>query len=111
VRIYNLTDVKTPTLESASLVNVSIKVGAKIVEPGKYIELPALPATAGRLQRAGALYCGHEPPAAYKAAKKSAESKSESPAKSGEIFPPPDQPVVAMAETEPPPFRRRRDRE
>lgn len=68
-RVHNLTDVSTPALVGAGLVNVSIKIGGSLIPPGESAELVRVPAEASRYQRVDAIFVGTNPPPKYLAAK------------------------------------------
>lgn len=69
MKIFNLTDVPTPALKNASLVNVSIKVGKYDIKPGQFVEMPFLPASAAKFRRIDAIFAGEKPPKKYTEAK------------------------------------------
>lgn len=69
MKIFNLTDVPTPALKNASLVNVSIKVGKYDIKPGEFVEMPFLPASAAKFRRVDAIFAGEKPPKKYIEAK------------------------------------------
>jgi hypothetical protein len=41
MKVFNLTDVPTPTLESYSMLNQTIAVGAQLALPGEFVEIAA----------------------------------------------------------------------
>ena len=43
MRVFNLTDVSTPTLEQRNLVNQHFAVGRRMVVPGEYVEVEDTP--------------------------------------------------------------------
>jgi hypothetical protein len=68
MRVFNLTDVSTPTLVGCGLVNTSIQVGGRSIPPGGNETVEKLSADDRRFVLCGAISIG-EPPPAYRAAK------------------------------------------
>lgn len=69
MRIHNLTDVPTPVLQNAGLVNVPIKTSGVIVQPGAHADVARLSSDAERFIKLNALFIGADAPKAYKEAK------------------------------------------
>lgn len=70
MRVYNLTDVPTPTLERHGLVNQSIVVHRRIAAPGEYVEVETSDSMRVRLSHlltVGAVSIDQLPPAYLKA--------------------------------------------
>lgn len=64
-RVFNLTDVKTPTLEQYGLVSQHIAVGNRMCEPGQFVELEdtgEMRAHLAHLVKVGALSVNEVPP-------------------------------------------------
>jgi hypothetical protein len=80
VRVFNLTDVPTATLQERGLVNTSISIGGKVVPPGGQADVSRLTG-ADKFISCGAIAVG-EVPAAYLAAKQTQET----------VVPPPTDP-------------------
>lgn len=65
MRVYNLTDVPTPALRAAGLVNVPLKVGGITVQPGESVPIRSALGATGRYIRVGAVHVGDAPPKGY----------------------------------------------
>lgn len=65
MRLHNLTDVPTPVLHNAGLLNVPIKIGGVVIKQGEYADFAVLPADSSRFLKTGALFLGAEPPESY----------------------------------------------
>jgi hypothetical protein len=68
VRVFNLTDVPTPTLVGCGLVNTAVQVGGRSIPPGGSENVEKLSADDQRFLRCGAISID-EPPPAYRAAR------------------------------------------
>lgn len=68
MRVFNLTDVPTPTLVGCGLVNTAVQVGGRSIPPGGSENVEKLSADDQRFLRCGAISVG-EPPPAYRAAR------------------------------------------
>jgi len=70
MRVYNLTDVPTPTLERHGLVNQSIVAHRRVVAPGEYVEVETSESMKVRLSHlltVGAVSIDQLPPAYLRA--------------------------------------------
>jgi hypothetical protein len=70
MRVYNLTDVPTPTLERYSLLNQQIVAHRRIIEPGQFVEVEDTPTMRERLSHVltvGAVSIDQLPPAYIRA--------------------------------------------
>jgi|SRR6478609_2955163 len=65
VKVYNLTDVETPTLAKHHMLNAHVAVGTRMCNPGEFVELedtPVLRSDVKFLVSIGALALGSLPP-------------------------------------------------
>lgn len=77
MRVHNLTDVSTPALVGAGLVNVSIKLGSTTIAPGQSADMKLLPADIARYRKVDAIFVGPTPPARYLNAKAAQQKPAE----------------------------------
>lgn len=78
MRVFNLTDIETPTLKQRGLVGQHFAVGTRMVAPGEYIELPDTPSTRADLHyllTVGAV-CLDTPPPPYAVARQAKEANA-----------------------------------
>lgn len=70
-RVHNLTDVSTPALKAAKLINVPITMSGVTIQPGESAMVGRPPARqSSRLTRVGAIHIGEKPPLGYTPAPK-----------------------------------------
>lgn len=104
MKVFNLTDVETPSLKQHKLVEQTIAVGPHLLEPGKNCDvepsrLDHIRAGLQQLVTVGALAVGDQPPAAYVVA------KAKAPKRATPATPPPPPTLPAPEVKLPPPSR------
>jgi hypothetical protein len=94
VKVFNLTDVSTPTLKQRGLVSRGFQVGTQLIQPGASAQFDgatwaSLKGRYNRLLTLGALFVGATPPVSYVQGKQRSVGNTPAPAPAKPSTPPP----------------------